>query len=564
MAFKPKFFVPMFLALVPVPAFAADFPSSCFVETTEFVPKQPGNVTVLTDLRDDLFFVQNGSVLPMAGKDVVKSADIPAKLVGPPDWDGAVFSNLSDASNDTYVEIPPAVRVKGKTVLEFDFGKTLPRGTFRLVSDILGGSHSVEVSPDGKTFVETDERSVSNFDARSVRLVFPAAPEQSSITTVRSFRFVAVAKDTLFIRAESASPIDAYRGYRCDPSRISAFRAERDAKFADVEKLKPSDKPSEPKFVPNARFDQDADGDGISDATDVCPGVPDATQADRNFDGRGDACSDDDHDGFVGSADNCPTVANSDQADLNRNGVGDACEFDSDKDGVPDGTDNAIHVANPDQKDSDGDGIGDVIDNCSLSNNDQLDLDKNGKGDVCDRDAEYRGTHDTDKDGRLDFEDNCPKVANADQKDSDGDGIGDSCDNCPALMNSDQKDSDSNGKGDMCEDADHDGIEGWRDNCPTVSNADQKDSNNDKIGDVCSDTDYDGVYDSQDDCPTAYDPKQEDVDGDKIGNACDPKDDRPLESNRTVFAVLAVLVALAFLTGIALLFRSMSKTPASK
>ena len=82
---------------------------------------------------------------------------------------------------------------------------------------------------------------------------------------------------------------------------------------------------------------------------------------------------------------------------------------------------------------------------------------------------------------------------------------------------------------------------------------------------MCSDTDHDGVFDGTDACPTAYDPEQRDVDGDGVGNACDQKDDRPLESNRTVFAVLAALVALAFVIGIGLLLRSMSNgDPASK
>ena len=310
----------------------------------------------------------------------------------------------------------------------------------------MGGRHSVAVSADGKTFVDTDERFVSNFDAKAVKLTFPKAPEQSAITTIRTFRFVKSAKDTLFVKIGSTSPVTAYRGYRCDSSALAVFRAERDVKFADADKLKPSATPIEPAFKANAGFGQDSDGDGIVDSVDDCPSFANATQADRNFDGRGDACSDDDNDGFVGDSDNCPTVANPDQEDVNRNGVGDACEFDSDKDGVPDGTDNAIHAANADQSDRDGDGIGDVIDNCELPNPDQLDLDKNGKGDVCDRDTEYRATHDTDKDGRLDASDNCPKVANADQKDSDRDGIGDACDNCPAIVNADQKDSDSNGK----------------------------------------------------------------------------------------------------------------------
>ena len=42
------------------------------------------------------------------------------------------------------------------------------------------------------------------------------------------------------------------------------------------------------------------------------------------------------------------------------------------------------------------------------------------------------GEPDSDGDGVPDARDNCPAVANADQRDTDGDGIGDACDPCPA------------------------------------------------------------------------------------------------------------------------------------
>ena len=79
---------------------------------------------------------------------------------------------------------------------------------------------------------------------------------------------------------------------------------------------------------------------------------------------------------------------------------------------------------------------------------------------------------DTDKDGISDSLDNCPTVANPDQKDSDAvvkcsvmpasmgggtkctttsDTFGDACDNCPNIWNQDQADSDSNGVGDVCQ-----------------------------------------------------------------------------------------------------------------
>jgi len=58
---------------------------------------------------------------------------------------------------------------------------------------------------------------------------------------------------------------------------------------------------------------------------------------------------------------------------------------------------------------------------------------------------------DVDADGVCNEVDNCPNVANPDQKDADGDGIGDACDNCPTVFNPDQSDGNDNGIGDLCD-----------------------------------------------------------------------------------------------------------------
>ncbi len=105
----------------------------------------------------------------------------------------------------------------------------------------------------------------------------------------------------------------------------------------------------------------DGDGDGFPDASDNCPAVANADQANADGDGQGDACdADDDGDARPDAADNCPTAANAGQEDADADGQGDACDPDDDADGVPDASDNCVLQANPDQKDADGDRIGDL------------------------------------------------------------------------------------------------------------------------------------------------------------------------------------------------------------
>ena len=92
----------------------------------------------------------------------------------------------------------------------------------------------------------------------------------------------------------------------------------------------------------------DIDGDGVPNATDNCPLIPNTDQKnttnelhalylsdpvkyvqykDLLVSPLGDACNPDiDGDKILNEKDNCPTIYNPDQADVNKNGIGDACE----------------------------------------------------------------------------------------------------------------------------------------------------------------------------------------------------------------------------------------------
>lgn len=112
----------------------------------------------------------------------------------------------------------------------------------------------------------------------------------------------------------------------------------------------------------------DSDSDAVCDVDDLCVG--DDASGDSDGDGQCDnmdQCpldpyNDGDQDGHCGNADNCPLVSNASQADTDGDGQGDACDADDDNDGIPDATDNCHYDANPDQTDSDGDGAGNVCD----------------------------------------------------------------------------------------------------------------------------------------------------------------------------------------------------------
>ena len=182
--------------------------------------------------------------------------------------------------------------------------------------------------------------------------------------------------------------------------------------------------------------------------------------------------------------------------------------------------------------DSDEDGVVDGEDNCPLvANAIQLDTDEDGVGDACD--------DDDDNDGFADEEDVCPLVTNPNQTDTDLDGEGDACDddddgdsvsddldNCPLISNVDQDDSDGDGKGDVCDasndqDTDGDSILDAIDNCLNVKNTDQSNLDGDEFGDLCDDDiDGDAVKNGSDNCPATPN-DQLDVDGDGIGDACD-------------------------------------------
>ncbi len=81
-----------------------------------------------------------------------------------------------------------------------------------------------------------------------------------------------------------------------------------------------------PSSQDNNSFNKDFDGDGLSDAIDLCPKIKDSQNTDIDKNGRGDLCEDPDLDAILSYEDNCPFIHNPQQQDQDLDKVGDKCD----------------------------------------------------------------------------------------------------------------------------------------------------------------------------------------------------------------------------------------------
>lgn len=182
----------------------------------------------------------------------------------------------------------------------------------------------------------------------------------------------------------------------------------------------------------------DTDNDGWCDDSDLCPGGPNASNADADGDGIGDDCDACDND--------ATTVAQ------NVNGDGDAwCNV----------HDKCPAKASASNSDSDGDTVGNACDTCpNTPDPTNLDTDEDGNGDVCDSDD--------DNDGCSDRTDQHPK----DDRAPSGVAIHANCSpSSTTVYSSEAGDTDGDGTRDCADtDDDGDGTPDEEDPCPFAAN----------------------------------------------------------------------------------------------
>ncbi len=203
-----------------------------------------------------------------------------------------------------------------------------------------------------------------------------------------------------------------------------------------------------------------------------------------------------------------------------------------------------------------GDGVRTPAESCDDGNLDNLD----GCTDTCIPETGWTCSNtvpnictedDTDNDGVVDNDDNCPLVANGDNEDSqldtDLDGLGNACDadddndgindldengdildNCSVVYNPEQTNTDLDAFGDLCDDdLDGDTVANDTDNCVYIPNTNQDNQDNDEFGDACdsdsgnNDVDNDGILNDVDNCVNIPNVDQIDTDNDGLGDVCD-------------------------------------------
>ncbi len=276
--------------------------------------------------------------------------------------------------------------------------------------------------------------------------------------------------------------------------------------------------------------DNDSDDDGIHDGPDKCPLIAGASQVDTDADGIGNDCDDDDDNDMIpDTVEVNTTMTDPLKADSDGDSLLDG-EEDKNQDGVLDDDE-----TNPNNVDTDGDGLNDDVDPCPRDGlGITADNDNDGIGDGCDLDDDNDGASDsteinimmtnplkkdTDGDGIWDsFEDiNQDGVLDEGEtnplaRDTDGDGDADGLDNCPTVANGDQKDTDRDLSGDICDiDDDNDGLIDSTEINISGTNPLDRDSDDDGIIDGIEDANRNGIKDSGE-----TDPKNPDSDGDGI------------------------------------------------
>ena len=466
-----------------------------------------------------------------------------------------IIKESNDLNKKTYLELDTW---KSKEII-FEFIDDIKKNTFTYENSIKSEYNKINIfiSEDWENFSKVSENNISDFDLKFLKLEAICHDEKNCNREIIKINELNLINNysTILIKSFFNENVEIYSNFNCknknfitNALKYENFDIDTDTKLITIKAE------NNPKY--NVYSKKDYDNDWIEDELDNCKYRYNPNQADKNWDGKWDICSDDDNDWKIWYYDNCIYVYNPKQEDINVNWVWDRCEFDKDKDWIYDSIDNCRNIYNPDQKDDDKDNIWNLCDNSIYYNPSQLDKNNNWIWDISEEKETRIKENDIDLDKIIDSKDNCKEIANFDQVDTDKDWVWNVCDNSE-YYNPDQLDENNNWIWDISEDSDNDWIIWINDNCINISNKNQEDRDNDWVWNLCEDKDNDKILEWNDNCPYEYNPDQMDIDWDLIWDKCDKEDGRYIESNSSFFIWVLVFITLIFWGWIYIMIRKL-------
>ncbi|HSP54318.1 MAG TPA: hypothetical protein VLS25_01920, partial [Dehalococcoidia bacterium] len=178
------------------------------------------------------------------------------------------------------------------------------------------------------------------------------------------------------LKVQGPAPVNPANGTLCYPGSLASNCSVARDNSVDYALVSTNNAGNQPRNNANQTGPVallDADGDGVGDAVDLCPGTAPAAPVDAN--GCSQAQVDSDADGACNpgapsggpgpctGTDNCPTTPNPGQGNVDGDALGDACDPDADNDGYDNNAEASTPVCSGTVNDDNGDD-GAVNDGC--------------------------------------------------------------------------------------------------------------------------------------------------------------------------------------------------------
>ncbi len=196
-------FIPLFL-LVFIPGNIFALEPQCFTEYTDFKQSGSSPLFVSTEERDDLFFVQNQSIIPSRIKPLVIRSGLPYTLSSNIDAiSQSMLPVLVDDITSSQIEITPLMAPDGFT-MTLSFTVPLVKGTFVSNIDLSSQVQPViEISQNGKEFFQVHQSEIENYSFGFLRITFRKIDGPQSSILLRTLRFDSKQQSTYIVNPVS-------------------------------------------------------------------------------------------------------------------------------------------------------------------------------------------------------------------------------------------------------------------------------------------------------------------------------------------------------------------------